>query len=362
MGRSKEIAKKTKHDHAESNRSRARPQASRNQPEVPQAPQERGTRSLRHLTPPERALVDTYKSKQLSVGRFFEDNVLREFECLDEVNRLIRHPRLSLLFELRGPTYSPVTYEFLATLNIKKDANDARESISFSLFDNHYSLSVNTLGVALGFQDAISVTMPYFRDYKTNFNSDAVAVQYWKSITNNAAYNSSNLKAKLITRNSLKAIKLAFAVNLSGRTTNKNKVYRQDFFYMWCMENRVSINMGVQARKWLQTQLKKKVKTVFIGPFVTRLCQGLGLANRLPGERDEGPMVAFSVSEFFAMYLKLGGDDAPDLEVDDETDEEDEENDDEGNDDAAAQEHGEPSAQHDGSTSMDWEVSQAFQM
>ncbi|MEQ5167078.1 hypothetical protein ABN262_23405, partial [Citrobacter youngae] len=200
------------------------------------------------------ATVDHYKRKQLCVGRFFEDNILREFGCLNEVNELLTHQQLRHLFQWRGPTYASVTYEFLATLNIRKEVNDARESISFTLFGNHYSMSVNTLGVTLGFHDAVSMSMPYFRDFKEDFDSDEVARRYWRSITNNAPYNSSNLKAKLITRNALKAIRLAFAINLSGRTTNRNKVYKQDLFYMWCMENDVGINMGVQARKWLQAK------------------------------------------------------------------------------------------------------------
>ncbi|MEQ5154370.1 hypothetical protein ABN254_21340, partial [Providencia rettgeri] len=58
--------------------------------------------------------VDNYKVKQLSVGRHFDDNVLKEFGCLDEVNGLLRHSQLRHLFEWRGPTYAPITYEFLA--------------------------------------------------------------------------------------------------------------------------------------------------------------------------------------------------------------------------------------------------------
>ncbi|XP_031128798.1 uncharacterized protein LOC116030631 [Ipomoea triloba] len=207
---------------------------------------------------------------------------------------------------------------------------------------------VNTLGVTLGFHDAMSVSMPYFRDFKEDFDSDAVARQYWRSITNNAPYNSSNLKANLITRNALKAIRLAFVINLSGRTANRNKVYKQDLFYMWCMENEVGINMGVQARKWLQTQQKPKVQTVFIGPFVTRLCFGLGLLDRLMGERVEGCTISFSVGEFFAAELKLGDNDAPDLEASDDDDEDEEENEEE------------DAAQEQGPIPMDWDTTQNF--
>nr|GMD83482.1 hypothetical protein Iba_chr14aCG5530 [Ipomoea batatas]GMD88204.1 hypothetical protein Iba_chr14cCG4830 [Ipomoea batatas] len=84
--------------------------------------------------------------------------------------------------------------------------------------------------------------------------------------------------------------------------------------------------------------------------------KGLGLGNHLAGEKDEGPMNAFYVNEFHAMYLKLGGDDAPDVGVNENSYEDDEEEDDV----AQAQEQGEPSAPHDGLTSMDWEASQAF--
>ncbi|MEQ5248956.1 hypothetical protein, partial [Escherichia coli] len=171
--------------------------------------------------------------------------------------------------------------------------------------------------------------------FKEDFDSDEVARRYWRSITNNAPYNSSNLKAKLITQNALKTIRLAFAVNLSGRTTNRNKVYMQYLFYMWCMENNVGINMGVQARKWLQTQQKTKVQTVFIGPFMTKLCYGLGLLNQLMGERSDGCLIPFTVGEFFAAELRLGGDDAPDLN-DSDDDEDEEENEEE----EAAQEQG----------------------
>nr|GMD95437.1 hypothetical protein Iba_chr15aCG12290 [Ipomoea batatas] len=67
-------------------------------------------------------------------------------------------------------------------------------------------------------------------------------------------------------------------------------------------------------------------------------------------------MVALSVREFKAMYIKWGGDDAPDEGVEGSTDEDD----DGGDDEIQAQEQGEPSAQREDPTMMDWEATQAF--
>ena len=113
------------------------------------------------------------------------------------------------------------------------------------------------------------------------------------------------------------------------------------------MENNVGINMGVQARKWLQTQQKTKVQTVFIGPFVTKLCYELGLLPQLIGERSDGCAIPFTVGEFFVAELRLGGDDAPDLN--DSNDDEDEEENEE-----------EEAAQEQGPTPMDWDTAQTF--
>jgi len=74
----------------------------------------RGTRVLRGLTHEQLALLDVYKSENLIVGKYFDPSVLREFRFKDMVNWLLRQPLLSKVFEWGGPTYTPVTYEFLA--------------------------------------------------------------------------------------------------------------------------------------------------------------------------------------------------------------------------------------------------------
>jgi len=112
MGRTKEQALKRNYEEASTSRTMARAEPPPTPPLV--EPNARGTRVLRCLTHDQFALVDVYKSENLIGGKYFDPSVLREFGFEDMVNRLLRHSQWSKLFEWRGPTYTLVTYEFLA--------------------------------------------------------------------------------------------------------------------------------------------------------------------------------------------------------------------------------------------------------
>jgi len=112
MGRTKEQAMKRNYEEASTSRTMAR---AKSPPPLPQVePNARGTRVLRGLTHEQFALADVYKSENLIGEKYFDSSALREFGFEDMENRLLRHPQWSKVFEWRGPTYTPVTYEFLA--------------------------------------------------------------------------------------------------------------------------------------------------------------------------------------------------------------------------------------------------------
>ena len=112
MGRTKEQALKRNYEEASTSRTTARVEPPPPPPKV--EPNARVTRVLRGLTNEQLALVDVYKSENLIGGKYFDPSVLREFGFEDMVNRLLRHSQWSKVFEWRGLTYNPVTYEFLA--------------------------------------------------------------------------------------------------------------------------------------------------------------------------------------------------------------------------------------------------------
>jgi len=112
MGRIKEQGLKWNYEEASTTRTMARAEPPAPPPQV--EPNARRTRVLRGLTHEQLALVDVYKSENLIGGKYFDPSVLREFGFEDMVNRLLRHSQWSKLFEWRGLTYTPVTFEFLA--------------------------------------------------------------------------------------------------------------------------------------------------------------------------------------------------------------------------------------------------------
>ena len=108
MGRTKDQAMKRNYEEASTNRTMAK---AKPPPPLPQfEPNATGTRVLRGLTHEQLALVDVYKSENLIGGKYCDSSVLREFGVEDWVNRLLRHPQWSKVFEWRGPTYTLVTY------------------------------------------------------------------------------------------------------------------------------------------------------------------------------------------------------------------------------------------------------------
>jgi len=111
MGRTKEQTLKRNYEEASTSRTMER--AEPPPPPAQVEPNEIRTRVLRVLTHEQLALVDMYNSENLIGGKYFEPCVLRKFGFEDMVNRLLRHPQWSKVFEWRGPTYTPVTYEFL---------------------------------------------------------------------------------------------------------------------------------------------------------------------------------------------------------------------------------------------------------
>lgn len=115
------------------------------------------------------------------------------------------------------------------------------------------------------------------------------------------------MHAAHIKSNAHKAVRLALAINFTGRASDLNKSYRMDLFHLWNMENNRSINMGVQVMKWLATQNKDNVICVFIGHLVTALCHGLELEGKQRAKKLIARMEPITVEDLDQVKLTRSG-------------------------------------------------------
>nr|GMC60167.1 hypothetical protein Iba_chr02bCG8240 [Ipomoea batatas] len=92
------------------------------------------------------AKVEKLKKLQVLGGKYFDLPLLYSFGCRREVKYLIAHPRWDRVFGWRWDTYAPVVYEFIATLQLKKEMYHNKPSTSFTIFNKKHDLLVNELG------------------------------------------------------------------------------------------------------------------------------------------------------------------------------------------------------------------------
>nr|GMD02842.1 uncharacterized protein LOC109154451 [Ipomoea batatas] len=173
--RSKERAKKTRHDR-EASSSRA-----------PQGVSDLiapGGRGLPHLTEKQRERVEELQQKGVSGGFYFDYTMLDAYGCREEVEQMMRRPYWERLFNWREDTYEPVVHEFVATFEPVPSSHDCTPCMKFNLFGRGYQLSLIQLGERLGLYTHEETMSEEWINLPRDFESDAAVEAYWSRITN----------------------------------------------------------------------------------------------------------------------------------------------------------------------------------
>nr|GMC57725.1 hypothetical protein GOBAR_AA32432 [Ipomoea batatas] len=203
-----------------------------------------GGRGLGHLNAVQLAGVEELQLKVVSGRYYFDFPLLDSYGCQEEVERLASQPYWEHLFSWRDDTYVPVVHEFIAT---------------FESTEDHWG----TTGRFIGKKHNIVV----------------------------------------IQSSALKALKLLLGLNFGGRHKNLHKIYRTDLFRLWSLEMNEPIQMACMVKQWLQTQAHEKCPYVWIGPIVTRLCEGLGLQRQLRRENRKATMMPLGLEQLSRSYI-----------------------------------------------------------
>nr|GMD58934.1 uncharacterized protein LOC109154451 [Ipomoea batatas] len=299
--RSKERAKKTKHDREAS--------SSRAQQGVSDliAP---GGRGLPHLTEKQRERVEELQQKGVSGGFFFDYALLDAYGCREEVEQMMSRPYWERLFSWRDDTYEPVVHEFVATFEPVPSSHDCTPCMKFNIFGRGYQLSIIQLGERLGLYTHEETISEEWINLPTDFDSDAAVEAYWSRITNGRGGRFTGVKQSTskIVSPSLKMMKLLLNLTFGGRNKNLHKVYRFNLFHLWSLEMNEPIQMAHVVQQMFHSQKNAKCPYVWIGPVVTRLCHGLGLQGELAREKVIATMQPFTDAHLNRSYVQRVGD------------------------------------------------------
>nr|GLL33947.1 hypothetical protein GOBAR_AA19401 [Ipomoea trifida] len=299
--RSKERAKKTRHDR-EASSSRA-----------PQGVSDLiapGGRGLPHLNEKQRERMEELQQKGVSGGFYFDYTMLDAYGCREEVEQMMRRPYWERLFNWREDTYEPVVHEFVATFEPVPSSHDCTPCMKFNLFGRGYQLSLIQLGERLGLYTHEETMSEEWLNLPRDFESDAAVEAYWSRITDGRGGRFTGIKQSTskITIPSLKMMKLLLNLTFGGRTKNLHKVYRFDLFHLWSLEMNEPIQMAHMVLQMFHSQKNAKCPYVWIGPVVTRLCHGLGLQGELAREKVIATMQPFNDAHLSRSYVRRMGD------------------------------------------------------
>nr|GMC71568.1 zinc finger, CCHC-type [Ipomoea batatas] len=265
--RSKERAKKSKHDREGSSSGARRGVSDLIAP---------GGRGLPHLNAKQRERVEELQEKGVSGGFYFDYTLLDAYGCRAEVERMMSQQYWERLFSWRDDTYEPVVHEFIATFEPLPSNHYCTPSMKFNIFGQGYQMSIIQLGERLGL--------------------------YTHEETMSDEFTGTNPNTSKIVSPALKMMKLLLNLTFGCRNKNLHKVYKVDLFHLWSLEMNEPIQMACMVQQLFHSQKNPKCPYVWIGPVVTRLCHGLGLQGELAREKRIATMQPFSVAQLNRSY------------------------------------------------------------
>ena len=184
------------------------------------------------------------------------------------------------------PAYKELCYEFYATFQFDKSDSMALDTpgvIKYRLQGTPQEHYINEFNLILGFvgEDTLSSgsCINSACDYIQLFASNYIEIRREWS-TDKQLYDPSQSKAAYLKDPMLKVNHRFLAYNFSGRKDSSGTLAKAEFYFLWCMCNKVQVNFGYWVASQLQSVLSKRHKHSIMGPLITHLAVRLGVLDR----------------------------------------------------------------------------------
>nr|GMD06516.1 hypothetical protein GOBAR_AA35343 [Ipomoea batatas] len=237
---------------------------------TPKVPQVRGSGTLRFNSAEQRERYQAYMQKPVVPPYVINLDTLEEFGIREEVEALLGEKEWKyILVDFEEAIYPDLVFEVMTTLQVPKTIDlMSTKCISFTVGSIVFQFSPDDLSRYLEIDAMQGLSEEELEQRETDVPN---MLQFWTELSgSNTRYDASSSKSSLFSK-PLKLIQHALSRSICGRQYSTGVAQTLDMLCLYGMVKKVNVHLGWVLAFLFQKQSYPKVKTLFVGPYLTRI-------------------------------------------------------------------------------------------
>nr|GMD76296.1 hypothetical protein GOBAR_AA35343 [Ipomoea batatas] len=237
---------------------------------APKVPQVRGSGTLRFNSAAQRERYQTFMQKPIVPPYMINLDTLEEFGIREEVEALLGEKEWRyILVDFEEAIYPDLVLEVMTTLQVPKTIDlMSTKCISFTVGSTVFQFSPNDLSRYLEIDAMQGLSEEELEQRATDVPN---MLEFWTELSgSNTRYDASSSKSSLFSK-PLKLIQHTLSRSICGRQYSTGVAQTLDMLCLYGMVKKVNVHLGWVIAFLFQKQSYPKVKTLFVGPYLTRI-------------------------------------------------------------------------------------------
>nr|GMC73955.1 Transposon Ty3-I Gag-Pol polyprotein [Ipomoea batatas] len=237
---------------------------------APKVPQVRGSGTLRFNSAEQRERYQAYMQKPVVPPYVIKLDTLEEFGIREEVEALLGEKEWKyILVDFEDAIYPDLVLEAMTTLQVPKTIDlMSTKCISFTVGSIVFQFSPDDLSRYLEIDAMQGLSEEELEQRETDVPN---MLQFWTELSgSNTRYDASSSKSSLFSK-PLKLIQHTLSRSICGRQYSTGVAQTLDMLCLYGMVKKVNVHLGWVFAFLFQKQSYLKVKTLFVGPYLTRI-------------------------------------------------------------------------------------------
>nr|GMD44008.1 hypothetical protein GOBAR_AA35343 [Ipomoea batatas] len=237
---------------------------------APKVPQVRGSGTLRFNSAEQRERYQLYMQKPVVPPYVIKLDALEEFGIREEVEALLGEKEWKyILVDFEDAIYPDLVLEVMTTLQVPKTIDlMSTKCISFTVGSIVFQFSPDDLSRYLEIDAMQGLSEEELEERETDVPN---LLEFWTELSgSNTRYDASSSKSSFFSK-PLKVIQHTLSRSICGRQYSTGVAQTLDMLCLYGMVKKVNIHLGWVFAFLFQKQSYPKVKTLFVGPYLTRI-------------------------------------------------------------------------------------------